>query len=86
MMPPIPFQTIIEPFRIHSCEWFEQALIETVLGAQALRGARHWSIDDMDALLSEQALTAAVLPRYHIDIAIKRALGARLGSVKDRAS
>lgn len=67
-------------------EWFEQALIETVLGAQALRGARHWSIDDMDALLSEQALTAAVMPRYHIDIAIKRALGARLGSVKDRAS
>ena len=67
-------------------EWFEQALIETVLGAQALRGARHWSIDDMDALLSEQALTAAVMPRYHIDTAIKRALGARLGSVKERAS
>ncbi len=67
-------------------EWFEQNLIETVLGAQALRSGRFWSIDDMEALLSEQALTAAVMPRYHIDNAIKRALGARLGSVKERAS
>jgi hypothetical protein len=33
-------------------------------------------------LWSEEALTAAVLPRWHIDQSIKRQLGHRLGSLK----
>jgi hypothetical protein len=67
-------------------EWFEQQLIEAVMGAHALRDARQWSFDDVQRLWSEEALTAAVLPRYHVDIAVKRALGAKLGTLRDKAS
>ena len=63
-------------------EWFEQQLIETVLGVQALRGSQHWTVDDLQAAWSEQALTAAVMPRYHIDNNVKRTLGAKLGTLK----
>lgn len=67
-------------------EWFEQALVETVLGVQTLNGSAQWTISDIGGALSEEALTAAVMPRYHIDVAIKRALGAKLGTLKDRVS
>jgi Histidine kinase-, DNA gyrase B-, and HSP90-like ATPase len=66
-------------------EWFEQALIETVLGVQSLRDARYWNMEDIRDALSQEALTAAVMPRYHIDVAVRRALGAKLGTLKDRA-
>jgi hypothetical protein len=65
-------------------EWFEQQLIETVMGAHALRDVRQWTLDDVQQLWSEEALTAAVLPRYHVDNAVKRALGAKLGSLKEK--
>lgn len=65
-------------------EWFEQTLIETVIGTRSLRGSQEWSIEDLKDSLSEEALTAAVMPRYHIEMAVKRALGARLGSLKER--
>jgi hypothetical protein len=70
-------------------EWFEQQLIEAVMGAQALRDARQWTFEDVQRLWSEEALTAAVLPRYHVDIALKRALGAKgakLGTLKEKVS
>lgn len=67
-------------------EWFEQALVETVLGAQTLKGSKEWTIDDMKVALNEEALTAAVMQRYHIDVAVRRALGAKLGTLKDKAS
>jgi hypothetical protein len=65
-------------------EWFEQSLIETVMGVMALKDSREWTQDDISRSLSEEALTSAVMPRYHIDVAVKRALGAKLGSLKDR--
>jgi hypothetical protein len=65
-------------------EWFEQQLVEAVMGAQALRDARQWTFDDIQLLWSQEALTAAVLPRYHVDIAVKRALGAKLGTLKEK--
>jgi hypothetical protein len=67
-------------------EWFEQTLIETVMGMQALKDGREWSIDNIRDALSEEALTAAVMTRYHVDVAIKRALGSKFGSMKDRAT
>jgi hypothetical protein len=67
-------------------EWFEQALIETVIGTRSLRGSREWNIDDLKNSLSEEALTAAVMPRYHIEMAVKRILGQRLGSLRERVS
>lgn len=65
-------------------EWFEQTLIETVIGCQQLQGDRNWSSNDLEEVLSEVALTAAVMPRYHVANAIKRALGAKLGTLRDR--
>lgn len=67
-------------------DWFEQALIETVLGCQALQGERHWSAEDIDRALSEEGLTAAVMQRYHVANAVKRKLGSTVGSLKERAA
>ena len=67
-------------------EWFEQQLRETVMGAQALRDAQQWTMDDFQRALSEEALTAVVMPRYHIDIAIKRSLGSKLGTLKEKVA
>lgn len=66
-------------------EWFEQQLVEAVLGAQALRDSREWSRPDLEHLWSPEALTAVVMPRYHVNNAISRALGAKLGSLNSRA-
>ena len=66
-------------------EWFEQALVETILGAQALKNSPQWAMDDIARLWSEEALTAAVLQRYHIDVALRRTLGTKLGSLKESA-
>jgi len=70
-------QTIQEVVR----EWFEQQLIETVMSAHALKQSGKWSSQEVSGLWDEDALTAAVLPRYHIDMNIKRALGHKLGKV-----
>jgi hypothetical protein len=67
-------------------EWFEQALVETVIGAQALQGSPEWTLEDIGRLWSEEALTAVVLQRYHVDINVKRTLGAKLGSTRDVVS
>jgi hypothetical protein len=66
-------------------EWFEQQLIETVMGVRALKGSKLWGDDQIEAELSEEALTAAIMPRYHVYTAVKRALGVQLGSLKGRA-
>jgi hypothetical protein len=65
-------------------EWFQQQLVETVLGALALRRSGNWSEQEVEELWSEEALTAAVLPRYHVDERIKRSLGNKLGTLKDK--
>lgn len=65
-------------------EWFQQQLVETVLGALALRRSGNWSEQEAEELWSETALTAAVLPRYHVDERIKRSLGGRIGTLKDK--
>jgi hypothetical protein len=61
--------------------WFEQSLVETVIGVQALRNAKEWSIQDIEKALSEEALTATVMPRYHVHNSVKRELGSRLGKL-----
>jgi hypothetical protein len=65
-------------------EWFQQQLVETVLGALALRKSGNWSEQEVEELWSEAALTSAVLPRYHVDERIKRSLGSKLGSIRDK--
>lgn len=66
-------------------EWFEQSLVEAVMGVQSLEGASEWSREDITRALSEEALTSAIMPRYHLDFAIRRSLGSKLGSLKPRA-
>ena len=66
-------------------EWFTQQLMETVMSALALKQGGKWSMEEIKLLWDENALTAAVLPRYHIDVCIKRALGHKLGKLKSAA-
>jgi hypothetical protein len=66
--------------------WFEQALVEAAIGVQALRNSKHWSADEIDRALSEEALTACVMQRYHVYLAAKRELGAKIGSTKQAAA
>jgi hypothetical protein len=67
-------------------EWFEQSLVETVLSSNTLRDAQHWTIENVDQLLCEEGLTAVVLPRWHIEQSIKRALGSKFGALKGKAA
>jgi hypothetical protein len=62
--------------------WFEQALIETVIGIQALRNSKEWSVAAVEAALSDEALTTAVMPRYHVHNSVKRELGSKLGKLE----
>jgi hypothetical protein len=65
---------------VHS--WFEHPLVESVIGVQAMRGGREWAIDNIKAALSEEALTASVMQRYHVNNSVKRELGAKLGKLQ----
>jgi len=67
-------------------EWFEQALIETVVGVHTLIGSPEWTMEDVKFAWSQESLTAAVMQRYHVDVAVRRTLGAKLGSLKDKAA
>lgn len=62
-------------------EWIEQQLIEAVMGVRTtLEGNRLWAqgSDELKRALSEEALTVAIMPRYHMIAAIKRQLASRL--------
>jgi hypothetical protein len=61
--------------------WFEQALVETVIGVQALQNAPEWTSQDVEKALSEEALTSAVMSRYHVNNSVKRELGSKLGKL-----
>jgi len=63
---------------VHS--WFEQALVETVIGIQGLRGSKEWTELQIESACSEEALTTAVMQRYHVLNSVKRELGSKLGS------
>jgi hypothetical protein len=67
-------------------EWFEQQLVEAIMGAQALRDSPEWTMDVLDQLWSPEALTSVVIPRFHVNAAIARMLGAKLGSLKDKSA
>lgn len=65
---------------VHS--WFQQALEEAVIGLQALRGSKQWSVEDLQGAWSEIGLTAVVMQRYHVYNCVKRELGSKLGPLK----
>ena len=63
-------------------DWYEQALVETVIGVQALKGSREWNLKQIDAALSEEALTSGVMQRYHPYNSVKRELGTKIAPLK----
>lgn len=63
-------------------DWYEQALVETVIGVQALKGSREWSVKLITTALSEEALTSVVMQRYHPYNAVKRELGTKVAPLK----
>ena len=67
-------------------QWFEQALIETVIGIQQLKGSKEWGHREIENALSEDALSAAVMQRYHVFNSCKRDLGAKLGKSRSNQS
>jgi len=62
--------------------WFQQTLTETVIGVQALQNSKQWSDKDIRDALSEEALTAAVMPRYHVHNCSKRDVAIKLGRLQ----
>jgi len=64
--------------------WFEQALVETIIGIQGLVNRKEWTQKDIDTALSEESLTASIMQRYHVHNAVKRELGSKVGSLKQQ--
>jgi hypothetical protein len=64
--------------------WFEQALVETIIGVQGLMNRKDWTQLNIESALSQEALTTAVMQRYHVHVAVKRELGAKIGSRKNQ--
>jgi hypothetical protein len=62
-------------------EWFQQTLVEVIYSVDFLRGSRQWTEDEVERAYSDEALTTAVLPRYHTEMAVRRALGTKLGAL-----
>jgi hypothetical protein len=62
--------------------WYEQALTETIIGLQALRGSKEWPANVLHESWSEAALTSVVMQRYHPFNSIKRELGTKIASLK----
>jgi hypothetical protein len=62
--------------------WFQQALEETVIGIRALQKSREWSDGDIQTATSEEALTTAVMQRYHVYNSVRRELGSKLGKIQ----
>lgn len=67
-------------------EWFEQSLVEAVLGALSLKDSPQWTFEDLSGAWSEEALTTAVMLRYHVNESVKRVLGQRLGSLREKSA
>jgi hypothetical protein len=63
-------------------DWYEQALVETVIGVQALKGSREWSVREITSALSDEALTSVVMQRYHPYNSVKRELGTKIAPLK----
>ncbi len=62
-------------------EWVEQQLVEAVMGVRTtLEGNKLWAHGsaELQRALSDEALTVAVMPRYHMITAIRRQVKGRL--------
>jgi hypothetical protein len=62
-------------------EWYKQILLETVMMCRVL-GGRYWTQDKVDKALSQEALTAACMPRWLILSQLRRTLGGRFATYR----
>jgi hypothetical protein len=60
-------------------EVFEQQLIEVVAGALSFRNRPRWNPEQFKQAVSQEALTSAVMCRYHLVNQIRRSIGGKLG-------
>lgn len=65
-------------------EWYAQQLVEAVVGVLGIQGSAKWTPSQVEQALSEDALTAVVMPRYNLYQQVSRVLGTKLGSLKER--
>lgn len=66
----------------HVREWCEQVLVEVVLAARN----SVWSQEQLDALLSPTAFTAALLPRHLLHAMLQKRLAQKLSSPRTGTS
>jgi len=69
-----PDESVQKVIRDTVYSWYEQALVESVLGMRALRNSKEWSDRDIEKALSSEGLTAAVMQRYHIIASTRESL------------
>jgi len=62
--------------------WYEQSLTESIIAIRSVEGSELWSDRDLEAALSEEALTLVALQRYHVVASANRQIGATLGAQK----
>ena len=62
-------------------ETFEQQLVEVVTGAMSLKNRPKWTSVDFEQATCEEALTTAVMSRYHLVNFMKRQINNELGKV-----
>lgn len=67
-------------------EAFEQQLIEVITGSLSLQNRPRWKPDEFDKSISEESLTAAVMPRYFLLNHIKRQLGNHFKNIRTNHS
>lgn len=63
-------------------EWLEFQFIESIMTVRNLVNFRTWQPDDVSKALSPQALTTALMARFHIVERIKRSLNSDLAKPK----
>ncbi|MGI8571656.1 MAG: hypothetical protein ACR2L9_03370 [Solirubrobacteraceae bacterium] len=68
----------VERSRVRCTEWCEQILVEVVLAARS----SSWSEEQLEALLSASALSAALLPRHLLHAMLQKRLGQKLGTTR----
>ena len=66
----------------HVREWCEQILVEVVLAARNST----WTNEQVEALLSPTAFTAALLPRHLLHATLQKRLAQRLGPARTDSS
>lgn len=67
-------------------EWVETQALEVVLAVRGLEGNSFWTSDQLEAALSPEALTSALMGRYFVIERVRRVLGSELGRARPRLS